>query len=227
MSGIFAQLLDAQADAAQDATVADAVVHLQAVIDAITTGNVLASEITLEALGSKLDAQLVTLGELPTILTAIDGQVDGLEGLLAALGATGDASSASTLVGLLKAIKASVAGTVAISGPVSLSAAIPAGTNAIGSVARTPLAANTPVRVPAATASGPLMAANANRRALKLYNESTAILYVKDGSAASTIDYSVQIGAGGYYEWPVPIYQGVVTGLWVAANGAAQITEGT
>lgn len=212
----------------------DAVSHLQTVIDALTTGTVLASEIGLETLGSKLDAILTATGQLVTQLSVIDGHVDGLEGfvdglegLLAAIGATGDASSASTLVGLLKALKTSLAGTIAVSGLVSLGASIPAGTNAIGSVARTPLAANTPARVASSATVVTLQVTNANRRALKLYNESTAILYVKDGTAASIIDYSVQVGPGGYYEWPVPIYQGIVTGLWVTANGAAQVTEGT
>lgn len=91
---------------------------------------------------------------------------------------------------------------------------------------KTPLASNTPARVASSATVIDLVAANASRRALKIFNESTAVLYVKDGNACSITDYSVQVAAGGYYEWPLPIYTGKVTGLWASANGAAQITEG-
>lgn len=64
------------------------------------------------------------------------------------------------------------------------------------------------------------------RRSMVLFNESTAILYVKWGSGASLTDYSVQIGPSGYYEFPQPIYRGTVTGIWAAANGFVQVTEG-
>lgn len=65
-----------------------------------------------------------------------------------------------------------------------------------------------------------------SRRSLQIFNESTAILYVKHGSAASLTDYTLQIAPSGYYEAPQPIYRGIVTGIWAAANGAAQVTEG-
>jgi hypothetical protein len=91
---------------------------------------------------------------------------------------------------------------------------------------KTPLTSNTTARVASSATVVTLQAANAARRALKIFNESTSVLYVKDGSVASITDYSVQVQPGQGYEWPLPIYTGIVTGLWVSANGAAQLTEG-
>lgn len=66
-------------------------------------------------------------------------------------------------------------------------------------------------------------AANANGRAI--YNDSTAVLYVKFGATASTTSYTVQIAANGYYEFPQPVYCGQVDGIWASANGNARLTS--
>ena len=58
-----------------------------------------------------------------------------------------------------------------------------------------------------------------------IFNDSTAVLYLKFGATASTTSYTVQIAASGYYEFPQPAYGGVVDGIWAAANGAARTTE--
>lgn len=70
-----------------------------------------------------------------------------------------------------------------------------------------------------------LVAANTSRKDLLIFNESTAVLYVKFGSVASTSSYTVQLPANGYFEITKPVYQGIVTGIWAAANGFARITE--
>lgn len=82
----------------------------------------------------------------------------------------------------------------------------------------------TVTRVVAATASTPLLAANAARRLATIFNESTSVLFVKFGATASATSYTVQVSAGGYYEVP-GFYSGAIDGIWSAANGAAQITE--
>ncbi len=77
-----------------------------------------------------------------------------------------------------------------------------------------------------------LAAANVNRRALYIYNDSTALLRIKLGPAASSTDFTILLGAasasgpGGYYELPLPLYTGIVTGIWETAVGSARITEG-
>jgi len=87
-------------------------------------------------------------------------------------------------------------------------------------------AASSPVRVASSATSVTLRAANARREGLTIFNESTAVLYVKFGAVASLTDYSFQLGPGSYYETPAtPTYVGQVDGVWVSANGAAQVTE--
>lgn len=66
-------------------------------------------------------------------------------------------------------------------------------------------------------------ASDANGRCV--YNDSTAVLYVKFGATASTTSYTVQIAAGGFYEFPQPVYAGQVDGIWASANGAARVTS--
>jgi len=66
-------------------------------------------------------------------------------------------------------------------------------------------------------------AASTNRRTI--YNDSTAVLYVKFGATASTTSYTVQLVAGAYYEFPLPLYTGQVDGIWASANGAARVTS--
>lgn len=64
------------------------------------------------------------------------------------------------------------------------------------------------------------------RMGLSIFNASTAILHVKLGTGASATDKTREIAAGGY--WDVPYnYQGVVTGIWAAANGFAHVAEYT
>lgn len=81
--------------------------------------------------------------------------------------------------------------------------------------------------VASATTTGTLLAANTNRKGAYIFNDSTSALYVKFGATASTTSFTVKIAAGGYYEFPVPMYQGVVDGIWDTANGAARVTEVT
>lgn len=122
----------------------------------------------------------------------------------------------------------------AVSLPVVLTAAqitsltapvLAAGTNAIGSVRVTPATASTLANVSSANTNTTLQASNASRRGLLIFNDSTAILYVKFGATATTISYTVQLAAGAYYEFPSPIYTGIVDGIWASANGSARMTE--
>jgi hypothetical protein len=83
----------------------------------------------------------------------------------------------------------------------------------------------TQTSVAGATSSTSLLASNAARLGATVYNDSTAILYLLLGSGtASTSAYSVQVGAGGYYEVPFG-YTGAIKGIWSAAAGTARLTE--
>ena len=80
--------------------------------------------------------------------------------------------------------------------------------------------------VTASTSTVTLLAVNTSRIGAVIYNASTATCYVKFSSAASTTSYTVQIGANGYFEVPFG-YTGIITAVWSAVNGNAQITEMT
>lgn len=92
-----------------------------------------------------------------------------------------------------------------------------------------------PARIPSASVSSvassatvvTLAAANEFRTQLTIFNDSTAALYVKLGSAGSTSSFSIKMGAGSYFELAggSTVYTGVVTGLWDAVNGACLVTE--
>lgn len=71
-----------------------------------------------------------------------------------------------------------------------------------------------------------LLAANASRKGATFYNDSTAILYLKFGTTASSSSYTVQMAAASYYEIPPgSIYTGRIDGIWASANGAVRVTE--
>lgn len=58
-------------------------------------------------------------------------------------------------------------------------------------------------------------------------NDSTGTLTVKLGAAASQTSLTNKINPGDFWEFPRPTYDGVVTGIWDVANGAARLTEVT
>lgn len=57
-----------------------------------------------------------------------------------------------------------------------------------------------------------------------VFNDSTAVLYLKFGATASATSYTVQLAADAYYEFPQPTYNGQVDGIWASANGSARTT---
>lgn len=72
-----------------------------------------------------------------------------------------------------------------------------------------------------------LLAANANRIGATIYNTDTGPLYVKFGATATaTTSFTVRIVENGYYEFPQPVYRGIVDGIWTSSStGSAVITE--
>ena len=71
-----------------------------------------------------------------------------------------------------------------------------------------------------------LFAANPEARGRYIYNDSTAVLYVKFGATATTSSFTVYMAANSYYEFPQqPLYTGQVDGIWASATGNARTTE--
>lgn len=79
--------------------------------------------------------------------------------------------------------------------------------------------------VPASASTTTLFPAAGTANGRTVYNDSTAVLYIKFGATASATSYTVQLAGGAYYEFPAPVYCGQVDGIWVSATGAARITS--
>lgn len=108
----------------------------------------------------------------------------------------------------------------------------PSGTQDVNIVSPIPLeitieAAATSVvtRVPSSTSSIMLVAANANRLGLLLYNDSSAMQYLKLGTTASLTDFTVILTPRMFYEVAAPIYLGQIDVISSSTNGAIQVTE--
>jgi hypothetical protein len=133
----------------------------------------------------------------------------------------------------------SITGSVAILNQVSIttSGSLPVtlvGVSTItGSVATLPIRANnqTTTSVSASTGAVTLLAANGSRLAASIYNNTNQDLYVKYGSGASLTPalWKVRITkSGGYFEFPQPVFTGLVSGVWAASgSGSALISEET
>ena len=67
-----------------------------------------------------------------------------------------------------------------------------------------------------------LLASNTARKKAKFYNDSSAILYLKEGTTASTTSFTTKLFPEGYYE---TTYSGAIDGIWSSATGAVRITE--
>jgi hypothetical protein len=73
-----------------------------------------------------------------------------------------------------------------------------------------------------------LLASNTNRKQAFIYNDSTAAMFVKFGASATSSSFTVKLAANTAYILPTPpIYSGVITAAWEAANGSARVTEVT
>jgi hypothetical protein len=95
-----------------------------------------------------------------------------------------------------------------------------------GTVSTKPTTASTPAvtQVAGSASNVVLKVANANRLGLLIYNDSTAILYAKLGTTASSTSYSVQLAPQTSFSIPFG-YTGEVDGIWASAAGNAYVTE--
>ncbi len=91
-------------------------------------------------------------------------------------------------------------------------------------------ATGTPTSVAGNAAAVALLAANTNRKAAYIFNDSTATLYIGLFAHATltTTNYTTQIPANVLWEMPIyPVYTGEISGIWASATGNARITEMT
>lgn len=70
-----------------------------------------------------------------------------------------------------------------------------------------------------------IKAASARTRGVTIYNNSTAILYLRFGTAdATTSSFTIQMATETFFEVPYG-YRGDIQGIWASANGNAMVTE--
>jgi len=84
--------------------------------------------------------------------------------------------------------------------------------------------------VASSAANVTLLAANLNRKAVVIFNDSNQILYVKLGVTASLTSFTYRVTPNATLELPpvLPTGQpwvGQIDGIWASANGSARITE--
>jgi len=78
--------------------------------------------------------------------------------------------------------------------------------------------------VAASATSVTVLAANTSREGATIWNDSTAILYLKFGATASVTSATVKMIADSYFEVPFG-YTGIIDGIWASATGNARVTE--
>ena len=69
-----------------------------------------------------------------------------------------------------------------------------------------------------------LLPSNSSRLGATIYNDSTALLYIKMGVTATTTDFTVKLFPMSYWEVPFG-YTGEIDGIWASVNGHARIDE--
>jgi hypothetical protein len=79
--------------------------------------------------------------------------------------------------------------------------------------------------VPASVTSVVLAALNAARRQLIIVNNGSKTLYVAFAATATTSAFSFIISSNATWIGNMNSYTGVVSGIWSAVNGNAQVTE--
>jgi hypothetical protein len=119
-------------------------------------------------------------------------------------------------------------------GSVTISSALPAGTNNIGDVDVLTLPAvvaatystSAVTSVASAATSTSILASNANRRMAIMVNDVDKNCYVKLGATASTTSFSYKLTPGQTLELPMPVYTGAIDAIWEAGpTGSMRVTE--
>lgn len=119
-------------------------------------------------------------------------------------------------------------------GAVTISTALPAGTNNIGDVDVLTLpdvaiknySTSSVTSVVSAAVSTSILASNANRRMAIMVNDTDKSVYVKLGATASTTSFSYKLSPGQILELPIPIYTGAIDAIWeTSPTGSMRVTE--
>lgn len=182
-------------------------------------------------LGGGLQAQTIQL--LASDAATADDRIPASEtdGLLVDLGANNDVQGAAAADAAVAGNPLYTGGRASTATPTAVSAdgdAVGVWTDRNGAVMTHPRPAGTATlaNVAGSASSVTLQAANTGRLGLVVVNDSTATLYLKYGSAATTSSYTYRLDPGAQWEMPDgAFYTGIVTGIWSSAAGNARVTE--
>lgn len=152
-----------------------------------------------------LGAGANTIGALTANQSVNVAQINGATPLMGA-GNTGTGSQRVTIATDQAAVPVSVASPLPVAPP-------------------SVTTAGTLTRASNNTSSATLMALNAARKGLLLYNDSTTNCFVKFGATASTTSFAVKLFATDSYSMDPPIYTGVVDYICDAASGNMEAVE--
>jgi len=83
---------------------------------------------------------------------------------------------------------------------------------------------NTTSSVAGSTSNVILLPSNGTRLGATIYNDSSALMYIKLGAPASTTDFTIKMFPLSYYEVPYG-YTGEIDAIWSSAVGFARIGE--
>ena len=95
--------------------------------------------------------------------------------------------------------------------------------SAVGSIADTSTTSSITTVASTATSSV-ILAANTNRKGATVNNRSTSKLYLAMSATATASAFTVPLDPDDYWEAPFK-YTGIISGIWVSANGNAIVTE--
>jgi hypothetical protein len=204
---------------ANQATANTALAAIQAAVE-ILDNTVAGNELQVDVLSSALPSGASTSAKQDTAQTALDAIKTAVEILDNAI--SGNEMQVD-VVAALPAGDNNIGNVDVVTLP-----SIPAGTNNIGDVdiASTPkVTSATLANVASSATNVTLFASNAAAKGRMIHNDSTAVLYVKFGATATSSSYTVKMASDSYYEFPEPVYTGIVDGIWASANGSARCTE--
>lgn len=190
-----------------------------------TAGEVQAMQIDI---GTGTTSSPVTAGNpLPTV----DSAANALTGATNESAAASDTAT-SGLNGLLKRIAQRLTSVLAaipaaLTGSGNFKAALVESTATVTTQQRS-ASTSAVTRVTSSTSATTLLAANANRLKWAVFNDSAAILKLKCGASPTSTSFTFEVPPAYLYEEPAGLnYTGIITGLWVSADGAANVTEFT
>lgn len=89
----------------------------------------------------------------------------------------------------------------------------------------TPVLYSNTLQVGSTTGSVELMKEDERRRGVLIFNDSTAIMYLRFSQNASSAVYSIQIAANSSYNVPKEFVGCYMSAAWAAVNGQALVTQ--